>query len=290
VRSIRKYNNNIILADDNGQEVIVLGKGIGFNAQQGAKVDMTLAEKVFVPYESAQINRFVSTLSDFPYEYMLLASKIVDHGKAALQVKLNPSIVVALADHLAVTLTLPRNDASSMQSPLQLDVRHIYPSEFKTGVEALEIIRQERNIQLPEAEAVSIALHFINAELESPEMPTTFRIVSIAGGIIRIIEQYYGVELDKETLEFMRFSNHVRNLVIEYIIPPARTKARRGQRVLKDDDELYELLMKRDRDVAECCGRISSWLLDKHKLTLRKNDVSFLAMHITKILEAAEKQ
>jgi beta-glucoside operon transcriptional antiterminator len=197
---------------------------------------------------------------------------------------------VALADHLAITLTLPRDDASSMQSPLQLDVRYIYPGEFKAGVEALEIISRERNILLPEAEAVSIALHFINAELESPEMPTTFRIVSITGGVMRIIEQYYGMELDKETLEFMRFSSHVRNLVIEYIIPPAHANARRRQRALKEDEELYELLMKRDRDVAECCGRICSWLQDKHKLTLRKNDVSFLAMHITKILEAVEKQ
>jgi beta-glucoside operon transcriptional antiterminator len=289
VRNIRKYNNNIILARDNGQEVIVLGKGIGFNVREGVEVDMGLVEKVFVPQESAHINRFASTLSDLPYEYMLLASKIVDHGKAALQVKLNPSIVVALADHLAVTLTLPLNDASAMESPLQLDVRHIYPGEFKTGVEALEIIRRERDIQLPEAEAVSIALHFINAELESPEMPTTFRIVSITGGVIRIIEQYYGVELDKETLEFMRFSSHVRNLVIEYIIPPAQPN-RHGRRALKDDDELYELLMKRDRDVAECCERIRSWLQNMHKLTLRKNDVSFLAMHITKILEAVEKQ
>ncbi|MDR0761200.1 MAG: PRD domain-containing protein, partial [Treponema sp.] len=220
MKNIRKYNNNIILARDRGQEVIVLGKGIGYQAQQGAEVDMSLVEKVFVPQETAYINRFASTLSDLPYEYMLLASKIVDHGKAALHVKLNPSIVVALADHLAVTLTLPQKDASPVQSPLQLDVRHIYPVEFKIGLDALEIIRRERNIQLPEAEVVSIALHFINAELESPEMPTTFRIVSITGGVMRIIEQYYGVELDKETLEFMRFSSHVRNLVIEYIFPP----------------------------------------------------------------------
>jgi beta-glucoside operon transcriptional antiterminator len=288
VQSIRKYNNNIILANDNGQEVIVLGKGIGFQAQQGAEVDMSLAEKVFVPQESALINRFASTLADVPYEHMLLASMIVDHGKTALQVKLNPSIVVALADHLAVTLDLPRDSGAPLQSPLQLDVRHIYPSEFKAGIEALEIIRRERGIHLPEVEAVSIALHFINAELESPEMPTTFRIVKITGGVVRIIEQYYGVALDKETLEFMRFSSHVRNLVIEYIIPPARTPRRR--RTLKDDDELYELLMKRDRDVAECCGRISSWLRETHSLTLHKNDLSFLAMHITKILEAVEKQ
>jgi beta-glucoside operon transcriptional antiterminator len=219
---------------------------------------------------------------------MLLASKIVDHGKAALQVKLNPSLVVALADHLSVSLTLPQNSGSPAQSPLQLDVRHIYPGEFKTGVEALELIRRERNIQMPEAEAVSIAMHFINAELESPEMHTTFKIVSITGDVMRIIEQYYNVILDKETLEFMRFSSHVRNLVIEYIAPPAN--AGRKRTALKEDNELYELLMKRSRDVAGCCGRVCSWLQDRHKLSLRKNDVSFLAMHITKILEAAGKK
>jgi beta-glucoside operon transcriptional antiterminator len=288
MRTIRKYNNNIILANDKGQEVIVLGKGIGFQAPQGAEVDMSLVEKVFIPQETTHINRFADTLSDLPYEYMLLASKIVDHGKTALQVKLNPSLVVALADHLSVSLMLPQNNGSPVQSPLQLDVRHIYPGEFKTGVEALEIIRRERNIQMPEAEAVSIALHFINAELESPEMPTTFKIVTITGDVMRIIEQYYNMALDKETLEFMRFSSHVRNLVIEYIAPLAYTR-RKGP-ALKEDNELYELLMRRSKGVAECCARICSHLQYKHKLSLRKNDVSFLAMHITKILEAAEKK
>ncbi|MDR1221111.1 MAG: PRD domain-containing protein [Treponema sp.] len=223
MRNIRKYNNNIILANDNGQEVVVLGKGIGFQIPQGAEVDASLIEKVFVPQETAHINRFAAILSDLPYEYLLLASKIVDCGKAALQVHLNPSIVVALADHLFVSLEqMTNNDAapSSLESPLQLDVRHIYPGEFKTGVEALEIIRRERNIQLPESEAVSIALHFINAELESPEMPDTFKMVTITGDVMRIIEQYYDVALDKKTLEFMRFSNHVRNLVMEYLTPP----------------------------------------------------------------------
>ncbi|MDR1221110.1 MAG: hypothetical protein LBK73_16105 [Treponema sp.] len=53
---------------------------------------------------------------------------------------------------------------------------------------------------------------------------------------------------------------------------------------------MYELLMARDRDVAGCCERICSWLQDKHTLFLRKNDVSFLAMHITKILQGMEKK
>jgi beta-glucoside operon transcriptional antiterminator len=287
MRNIRKYNNNIILADDNGQEVIVLGKGIGFLAPQGAEVDMTLAEKVFIPQESAHINRFANILSDLPYEYVLLASAIVDFGKTVLQVKLNPSIVVALADHFSVSLTQPLCD-TGIQSPLELDVRHIYPKEFQTGLQALEIIRQERNIRLPETEAVSIALHFINAELESPEMSTTFKIVTITGDVMRIIEQYYNVVLDKKTFEFMRFSNHVRNLVIEYLTSP-RTHIKH-KKMPKEDIELYDLLMTRNRGVSECCRRICSWLYDKYKFALHKNDISFLAMHIAKILQEVEKE
>jgi beta-glucoside operon transcriptional antiterminator len=283
VRNIRKYNNNIILADDNGQEVIVLGKGIGFQALPGVKVDMSLVEKVFIPQDAAHINRFADTLSGLAYEFVLLASKIVDYGKESLQVRLNPSIVVALADHFSVSLTQPLYN-TGIQSPLELDVRHMYPREFQIGLQALEIIRRERNIEMNEAEAVSIALHFINAELESPEMPLTFRIVTISGDVLRIIEQYYHVVLDKTTLEFMRLSSHVRNLVIEYLSGSSR------KRDLKEDNELYDILMARNRDVAECCGRIETWLREKHKLPLLKNDLSFLAIHITKILKGIKKR
>jgi hypothetical protein len=71
MRNIRKYNNNIILAEDNGQEAIVLGKGVGFRTLQGAELDMSLAEKVFIPQETAHINRFADTLSDLAYEFVL---------------------------------------------------------------------------------------------------------------------------------------------------------------------------------------------------------------------------
>ncbi|MDR0706514.1 MAG: hypothetical protein LBF60_01375, partial [Treponema sp.] len=64
----------------------------------------------------------------------------------------------------------------------------------------------------------------------------------------------------------------------------------RRQRVAKEDTELYDLLMTRNKDVAECCEHIRFWLQDKHSISLRKNDISFLAMHITKILEGIEKK
>jgi beta-glucoside operon transcriptional antiterminator len=279
MRNIRKYNNNIILAEDQGREVIVLGKGIGFQAIPGAEIDMALVEKVFIPPQDAvQISPYADTLSDLAYEYILLASKITDYGKEKLQLRLNPSIVVALADHLSVAFfRLEKN--IDIQTPLQWEIRHIYPEEYKIGLWALEIIRQERQVLFPESEATSVALHFVNAELESSHMPTTFKIVTITGDIMRIIEQHLNIAMDEESLDFMRFINHVRNLIVEYIAAPVH------RNTPKEDDELYDLVVLRHKGVAECCKRVCSYLREKHSLRLNKNDISFLAMHITKITE-----
>ena len=99
--NIRKYNNNVILAEDNGQEVVVLGKGLGFNAVPGSVVDMALVEKVFVPQATAEINRFARIISDLPYEYILFSSKVDDYSKLLLTQEMNQSIVIALADQFA---------------------------------------------------------------------------------------------------------------------------------------------------------------------------------------------
>jgi beta-glucoside operon transcriptional antiterminator len=288
MRNIKKYNNNIILAEDSGHEVIVLGKGIGFQAAPGAEVDMSAVEKVFIPQETAQINRFADTLSDLAYEYLLLASKIVDSGKEILRRRLNPSILVALADHLSVVF-MRYHDKIEIQSPLQWEIRYIYPDEFTAGIKALDIIRQERDVRFPETEAVSIALHFINAELESPDMPATFKIVTITGDILRIVERSFNIVLDENAIELMRFINHVRNMALEYSTPSRAPAKRARERAEAEDDELFAVAVKKQKETADCCERICSYLRDTHGWNLSKNDVSLLGIHITKIRELLKK-
>lgn len=43
------YNNNVVLAKgDNEEEIIVMGRGLGFQKKSGDKIDSTLVEKTFV--------------------------------------------------------------------------------------------------------------------------------------------------------------------------------------------------------------------------------------------------
>jgi beta-glucoside operon transcriptional antiterminator len=278
MKNIRKYNNNIILANDRGHEVIVLGKGIGFQANPGSPVDTRLIEKVFVPQETVQISRFANILSDLAYEYIILATKVVDSGKELLQTKLNPSVVVALADHFSIAFKRFQEHID-ISTPLKWDIRHLYPREFMAAMKGIEIIRMERHPDFPESEAVNIALHFINAEIDSNDMSTTFQIVAITSDIIGIIKEYFHITFDEEAFDVMPFVLHLRNLVLKYTMHP-------NQKAQKADEELYSLVIKRYPEASACCGRICAYLRDTYGWEPIRNDLLFLTLHIKRITES----
>jgi succinate dehydrogenase flavin-adding protein (antitoxin of CptAB toxin-antitoxin module) len=103
------------------------------------------------------------------------------------------------------------------------------------------------------------------------------------GGVMRVVEQSFNTVLDENDRELMRFINHVRNMVFEYIAAPKSNKKQ------KEDDELYALAMNRQKEVAECCVRVSSFLYDTYGISLAKNDMALLAIHIAKIMDGLGK-
>ena len=49
MKILRVFNNNVVLAKDGAREVIVTGRGLGFQAKPGQRVDGAKIVRVFVP-------------------------------------------------------------------------------------------------------------------------------------------------------------------------------------------------------------------------------------------------
>jgi beta-glucoside operon transcriptional antiterminator len=276
--NIKKYNNNVILADDGGQEVIVLGKGLGFNATPGAAVNEALVEKVFVPQTTFQINHFSNLLSDLPYEYIILASKIVDYAKTQLTQPLNQSVIIALADHLSFAVKRLR-DRLDMPIPLFYDIRHLYVPEFTVGEAALDIIRRETGADFPIQEAATIALHFINAESETQEMPITMETTNIIKNIILIIEQYFHFIFDEGSFEFTELITFLRNTLLRYLQKKPADPA--------PDDGLYALLQERYPRASVCTERINAYMQNARGQAFSLYDRAMLLLCLKYVAENA---
>ena len=71
-------NNAFISLDENGDEIIVMGKGIAFGKKGNQKVDLTnLNYKIFSCKNKNINNKLISIVSDLSQEYILLTRKII---------------------------------------------------------------------------------------------------------------------------------------------------------------------------------------------------------------------
>lgn len=59
-------NNMVISRNQDGREVILKGKGIGFNRKKGDCVEPAQVERIFVPNDKNEIKRFQDFLPSSP--------------------------------------------------------------------------------------------------------------------------------------------------------------------------------------------------------------------------------
>ena len=75
-------NNNVISAyDEDHQEVVIMGKGIGFKAHTGDAIDESRIEKVFRIENEKLSRQFQEILENIPLEHMQLTSDIITYAR-----------------------------------------------------------------------------------------------------------------------------------------------------------------------------------------------------------------
>ena len=100
---------------------------------------------------------------------VLACAEITERAEIELDCALNPNLPFTLADHLNFAVERFRSGLN-LTIPIAYDIRHLYPNEFDLGVKALDILKEYTGVSLPDSEAVSIAMHLINAEIENSEI------------------------------------------------------------------------------------------------------------------------
>ena len=68
MRVSKILNNNLVLSkNDNNEEIIVKGRGIGFHARKGDRIDESMIEKIFYPenhQNSVQIQEYLLSIPE----------------------------------------------------------------------------------------------------------------------------------------------------------------------------------------------------------------------------------
>lgn len=214
MKVLKAINNNVVSCLDNhGEELVVMGRGLGFHAVPGSDLNESLVEKVFRMDSAEDFLRLKDLFSRLPPELLELCSSIIDYANQFLGRRLNESIYLTLTDHIQFAIDRTKQGLF-IRNALATEVRVFYPEEFAIGKYALEQISAEMNVHLPEDEAASVALHIVNAEYDHT-MSVTMRATQVLQPITKILENWDGLNLDKSSLLYDELIVHLKFMAMQ---------------------------------------------------------------------------
>ena len=277
MRIKKLINNNILcVVDKKGNELIVTGRGIGFQRHRGEFVDPALVEHTYRMEEKAEQKKLRELVEKIPIEHLALTEALIEHIKTQIPQKLNQSLLITLADHISFAIAR-KAQGVEFSNPLKGSIMCYYPTEYHLGQHCLKVVREQLGVALQEDEAAFIALHIVNAELNT-NMSEMYDITNLIEGALSVVEYFYQRKFDRESLDFNRFVVHLRYFA-----------QRLFQGKMMEDDQgehdvmFRQLIMKNCKEHYKCAQCIGDYVKNTYQKTLSEEELTYLTIHLKRI-------
>lgn len=270
MKLLRKINNNAAVAQDKrGREMVVLGRGVGFHPMPYELTDLSVVYRTFYDVEP----QYYEMLSSLPEEALMAVADIAEQAEIALQAELNPNLPFTLADHIAFAQEREKQGIR-LATPLHYDVQHLYPREYELGLQAMETVRLRTGTALPRAEAVNIALHIVNAELEGSDLSSTLAAVEVLDEVTVLVERELGIALDRESYNYARFAMHIQFLV---------RRLSSGKVMEQGSGKMLSELSAEYPATYRCAQAVAKEIEQRHGWHCSSDEVLYLMLHIYRV-------
>lgn len=279
MKIVKVINNNVVSSMDNQQrEIIVLGKGIGFQKSSGDEIQEERVEKIF-QLSTAVNSQFERLVSEIPYEYIKYTDEIVKEAGKVLGSQLNRNIYITLTDHLHFAIERHRRNIL-FQNALLWEIKKFYSREFAVGQYAAAMIKEKEGIELSEDEAGFIAIHIVNAEMDGG-MEQTANAPEMLQDMLNIVKYTFHIALDEESLSYEWFVTHLKFFIqraINHSYYPA------------EEHELYELYRRKCPKAYACAKKIRRYMEEKTETLVTDEEVMYLTVHISRVIDRNHEQ
>ena len=266
-------NNNIVSAiEADGKEVVIMGRGLGFGMKPGKEIPEGKIEKVFRLDSQNSTDKFKELLANLPLEHIQASTEIINYAKSVLNRRLNQSIYITLTDH--INFAIERFKEKMMfTNPLLNEIKTFYKEEYLIGEYAVALIERRIGITLPVDEAGFIALHIVNAEYNTA-MRDTIDITTLIQNVVKIVKEYFSMDLDETSLNYQRFVTHLRFLAQRII---------GGEMLNSDNPEFNELISQMYPEEYACSLKLKDYIQVTYHHDVTEEETAYLAVHIKRI-------
>lgn len=273
-------NNNAAIVVKGGHESVVFSTGISFKKKAGERIGVDEIEKLYVLDSKERLEHFSFLLAKSEERTVDLVNRIVSIGEEMLDAKLNDYLYLALLDHISFAYERSKKD-QHIVNPLIWEVKKFYPVHYQVGVKALDEMRQVYEVDFLEDEAVSLALHFINAQEETGYLDEKIDDLETLRDILNIIRYHFNLNFNEESITYLRLVTHLQFFI---------------SRLKKEEDyqekgalELFTQVKTLYQEAYAVVQKINHYTEKKYGYTLSESESTYLMIHINRLMERGEQ-
>lgn len=279
MKVIKVLNNSLVLsADDDNNEAIVMGKGIGFNSKVGDVLDPAAIEKVYVVQNSQKGRDYLRLIETTPEEHIEIVQMILAEANRQLNGRINEQIFFTLADHISFAIER-YHKGIAIQNRLLFEVKRFYPQEFAVATQALAHINRRLNIALPEEEAGNIAFHLVNGQTDVQNMEHTLLSVKMLKDIFNIIKYHFRITIDTDSLNYSRFLVHMQFFIQRMV---------EGQQMASKDDFIFAQVTREYPHAYRGALLVRDYVKNLLQMEMSNDELLYLVIHLTRIADRSD--
>ncbi|MBE6475389.1 MAG: PRD domain-containing protein [Actinomyces succiniciruminis] len=277
---LRVFNNNVILArDELGRETILTGRGLGFQHKPGQEVDTSRVARRYVLAQNAE--SVGEVMAAIPLERIALIERTFRAAARELGTTVPSSTVVAVVDH--VNQAMERAAAGIvMDYPLRAEAAHLHPEELRLAERMVAELNRAQEVQLPDGEAVALALHLFAAAVGAPSTREATRQSKLIGQVMDVLKAAYGRDFRADSIDAARFAVHLR-----YFLVRARTDEQVADGTGTAIAESLRLRYPRAYRVAV---RVKELLEMRLGITVQDDETAYLTMHVARLEAGIDRE
>ncbi|ADH98918.1 PRD domain-containing protein [Salisediminibacterium selenitireducens] len=214
-RVVKALNNNVLIAKtDIDQEVIFIGKGIGFGKKAGHDYQASKSDKVYMLIDQDEQDRYKALVTEDNEERLLAVHEAIARIESEMAIRLPDSALFALTQHLALALQRT-TDGTDIQNPFLLETKWLYRDSYRLAEQAVHFLMKETGLSLPEAEIGFVTLHIQSALRDSGPEYSNRNLEDVLERCLFYIEEKTGASLDERSGTVRRLISQISQIVHE---------------------------------------------------------------------------
>lgn len=272
----KSLNNNVVLVDENDNDVILIGSGVGFGVKNGdVFCNFKNIQQKFVLEDSASLNRYESVLKECNDEKIIT---LVENTLSRIKKEntyINENIHITLLDHVCFAIERDKKELM-FNNEFNNDIKFLYEKEYNYAEELIDNINKECGTSLNNSEVGICALH-IHSALNNEKLEDVRLKQLLIDSIITAISKELNIKPNIKSLSYQRMLVHVRFAVY---------------RVLSNkqlDDSLDNFIKTKYKKLYKQIKEAVIPVAEKYSVSISDSEICYLVIHFKRI-EKEEKK